>query len=455
MSMRELVPDATRQVARQLRASGYEAYAVGGCVRDTLLEKAPHDWDLATNATPIQMKEAVAFPSSDAGVKHGTITFIVGGTPIETTSFRSDGSYSDGRHPDSVRFAQTIQEDLARRDFTINAMAWSPETGIVDPFGGERDLRARLLRCVNNPAARFAEDGLRIMRGLRIAACLELEIEARTAEALHRMSHMLKLVAAERIQAEFIRMMEAPNGRTLAALINEFADIVTLVFPELAPLHAASNLDADITTGAHDPWRHSLALLDALPADANLRMAALFHRLESAGGNKAPAGTVAPCGAQVAISARSVQGALKRLKFPRKSIEDVASLIAGLSLSTNDTMPQARRFLAQAGSARKAWRQLSLIRADSAACGRGSDAMDTLARFSHRIEDAIAQDTPLSPKELAINGADLIAIGWNPGPAIGWELARLFERVLDGDIENERGALLDAVAITPQNPAGK
>ena len=476
----DIIPASVCEIARQLRAAGYEAYAVGGCVRDTLLGRVPHDWDLTTSATPAQMKDAVTFPAVDTGIAHGTVSFIADGTAVETTTFRTDGSYSDGRHPDQVTFARTLEEDLARRDFTINAMAWSPDTGVVDPFGGARDLEARRLRCVGDALTRCTEDGLRIMRGLRIAATYELAIEPDTANAFHRMKRVLNAVANERIQVELSRMMAAPNGQALAAIVDEFSDIFMLLFPELAPAFEFSESGTRAQAHGMDSWQHSLAMMAALPADTELRLAALLHCCdvptcdnavkalgacaeESARSNpqdmtpckpSTPAVTpddASPCGINAASASRVARHAFKRLKFPRASVEGVASLIAGLSLPTNDNLPTARRFLAHAGSAGRARQQLALIRADWTAIAAEPANEHGLAHFAAQLEDAIAQNSPTSPRDLVIGGADLIATGWQEGPGLGRELGRLFEMVLDGKLPNERATLLEeAMRDTPR-----
>lgn len=268
------VPAGVSGIMLQLHAAGYEAYAVGGCVRDALLGREPHDWDMTTNATPDRMKEAVSFRSFDTGLKHGTVTFVVDGEPIEVTTFRSDGEYSDGRHPDSVSFAQTLEEDLARRDFTVNAMAWSPDTGVVDCFGGMDDLEAKSLRCVGDAGKRFSEDGLRVMRALRFAATYGFRIEGDTARAAHDKKWMLDAVSRERISTELWKMMAAPDGGHLRQIVDEFHDVLFQVMPELAPTYG---FDQENPHHDRDLWTHLLDTMAAIEPDPALRLAALLH----------------------------------------------------------------------------------------------------------------------------------------------------------------------------------
>ena len=201
-AMARAIPASVLKAISALESAGFEAWAVGGCVRDVMLGKDPHDWDLTTSATPAQMKKAMPFKSFDTGIQHGTVTFLVDGEPIETTVYRTEGVYSDGRHPDSIEFASTLEEDLSRRDFTMNAMAWSPTRGLADPYGGADDLDRGELKCVRNANERFDEDGLRVMRALRFASVYGLTIEEKTARAIHAKKGNLENVSAERIQTE-------------------------------------------------------------------------------------------------------------------------------------------------------------------------------------------------------------------------------------------------------------
>lgn len=219
-------------VVQQLRRSGHQAVLVGGCVRDSLLSIPPHDYDVTTSALPWEILSCCAgFPCLNTGLKHGTVTVLSGGLSVEVTTFRREGSYSDHRHPDQVEFTSDLTDDLARRDFTINAMAWGPE-GLIDRFGGQEDLNARLIRCVGDPDRRMEEDALRLLRGLRLAGQLRFTIYPDTAAAIHGHAPQLSMVAWERISAEFLRLLCSPGAEQV---LLDFPDVVTQILPELGP----------------------------------------------------------------------------------------------------------------------------------------------------------------------------------------------------------------------------
>ena len=436
-------PEPVLAVMRELHTAGYEAHIVGGCVRDALLGREPHDWDMTTNATPDQMKAAVHFRSVDTGLKHGTVTFLVEGEPIETTTYRTDGEYSDGRHPDSIAFARTLEDDLARRDFTVNAMAWSPETGIADFFGGRNDLDAHLLRCVGDARKRFSEDGLRIMRGLRFAATYGFAIEESTASAIHEKKGMLEAVSRERICVELMKMMEAPDGRHLAEILDEFADVVFQVIPEL---EASYGFDQENPHHDRDLWTHLLDTMAAVEAKPELRLAALLHDIGKPAVKTKDADGIAHYLGHAETGAAMARKLMRRLKFPRKTIDEVDFLIAQHDNWPSATAKSARRFLARCGDEERARTLLALMKADRAAHApqQGGKDADSLELFEDRLNEVLAENTAFAIRDLAIDGGDLIALGWHEGPELGDELARLFDLVIIGQVPNERAALLAA-----------
>ena len=221
-------------VLEALERAGHQAVLVGGCVRDALGGRAPHDYDGASSALPQEVLALCGgrFRCIPTGLAHGTVTVVSGGLPVEVTTFRREGTYSDHRHPDGVQYTRRLEEDLARRDFTVNAMAWSPEAGLIDPFGGRRDLAAGVIRCVGEPDRRFQEDALRVLRGLRLAAQLDFRLEPDTAAALRRNTPLLSYVAWERIQAEFLRLLCSPGAERI---LLDFPETVCQIVPELAP----------------------------------------------------------------------------------------------------------------------------------------------------------------------------------------------------------------------------
>ena len=445
-SLTSRVPQTVRAVMSQLRGAGYEAYVVGGCVRDALLGRKPHDWDMTTNATPDQMKSSVDFHSIDTGLKHGTITFVVDHEPIEVTTFRVEGTYSDGRHPDSVDFAATIEEDLSRRDFTVNAMAWSDKTGVVDPYGGVVDLQSRVLRCVGDASERFSEDGLRVMRALRFAAVYGFDIDEATARAAHDKKWMLSAVSKERICTELTKMMAAPDGRHLAEIVKQFSDIMFEIMPELAPTY---NLDQENPHHDRDCWTHMVDVMAQVPPDPTLRLAALVHDAgKPACKAKGPDGVAHYMG-HAQEGARIAEELLRRLKFPRRVREEVVFLVEQHDSWPAPTKRSARRYLARCGDEEMARKLLAIMKADRAAHAPDSvaDKADELEVFEVFMEAALKEDTAFTVKDLEINGCDLLERGWPQGPALGAELQRLFDLVLSGELSNDRDALLAALVV--------
>lgn len=447
-ALSQRIPSSVLSVMDQLRKAGYQAYAVGGCVRDAMLGRDPHDWDMTTNAKPDQMKQAVRFRFTDAGIKHGTVTFIVDHEPIEVTTFRIDGDYSDGRHPDSVSFATRLEDDLARRDFTVNAMAFSPETGVVDPFGGADDLKRGMLRCVGDASARFSEDGLRVMRALRFAATYGFFIEERTAAAIHEKKHMLDAVSKERISAELTKMMQAPDGAHLAAIVKEFADVLMQIMPELAPTY---KLDQQNPHHDRDCFTHMVDVMAGVRPDVNLRLAGLLHDIGKPKAQKIGPDGIAHYKGHAIYGAEIVDDLLRRLKFPRKTVSEVVFLVRQHDNWPFPTKRSARRYLARCGDADTARKLLELMKSDRKAHAPASvdDRLGGLVDFGEIMEEALLEDIAFKVGDLEVSGRDLIARGWPPSRAIGEELDRLFDLVVTGELPNSRDALLAAIGDPP------
>ena len=427
-----------------LEAAGFEAYVVGGCVRDAIMGRKPGDWDICTSALPEQTKAvmgAAGVKCADTGIKHGTITVIVDGEAFETTTYRSDGSYSDGRHPDSVEFLTSIEGDLARRDCTVNAMAYNPERGLVDLYGGQDDISAHVLRCVGDPVTRFTEDGLRILRGLRFASVLGFEIDPKTSAAIHDMRELLSSVSVERLWIEFSKLL---CGTRCVEVLREFSDVVAMIIPELEP---EFGFDQKNPFHVYDVWEHTLHTLQAAPPEMNatVRFALLLHDIgkpscffmgddgvgHAYGHEKAGEGI-----------ARAI---CERLHTPRETRETVAYLVRWHMFSIPETPKAMRRFLVKHGETRT--RQLFAVRAcDKSGIGRGQmpDAPMSIAfaKAEKLLEEQLAEQPVFGIRDLAINGRDLLELGFPQGPELGRELNRLLEAVVDGELENTREALL-------------
>ena len=429
-----------RAVLARLADAGFEAYAVGGCVRDCLLGLTPHDWDVTTAATPEQMMAAFSgVPVIPTGLPHGTVTVLLDGTPIEVTTFRTEATYSDHRHPDEVAFSRCLEDDLSRRDFTVNAMAYHPARGLVDLFGGQDDLARRVIRCVGDPAARFSEDALRILRALRFASQLDFEIEPATAAAARDARGTLAHVSAERLYAEMPRLLIGPGaGRVL----RQFPEIVFEVCP---CLRDTFRFDQKNHHHVYDVYEHITYTVDAAPADPVLRWTMLLH---DAG--KPACFTLGDDGeghfyGHPAVSARLADECLAALKADRATRGRVVELVGLHDRRWELTLPSVKRLLSKLGE--PTVRQLLTVqRADRAGCapvGRTeSDARE--AETLRLIEEILKSEACFQLRDLAINGDDWLAAGLPGGPAVGQGLQRLLDSVIDGTLENKKTALLSA-----------
>ena len=285
------LPEHAAHAIRRLERAGFEAWAVGGCVRDNLRGVEPHDWDLCTSASPAQMQAAFADARVlTTGLRHGTLTVLTDGGPLEITTYRTEGGYSDGRHPDGVRFVTDIREDLARRDFTVGAMAWHPERGLCDPFGGQTDLKNGVLRAVGDADTRFQEDALRILRGLRFASKLGFAIE--------RQVHRLDCIAAERIREELTGLL---CGRYVQRTLMAYADLITSALPELAPMQGCQQQNPH---HLYDVWEHTVRAVGQVPAEPVLRWAMLLHDSGKPGTSQGEPRAVARAPAAAAVLER-------------------------------------------------------------------------------------------------------------------------------------------------------
>lgn len=442
-----LIPDYARTVVERLEHFGYEAYVVGGCVRDSLLGRAPKDWDVCTNATPQQVLGVFKrFNVIKTGLKHGTVTVMVNREPVEVTTFRVDGEYSDNRHPDAVTFVSRVEEDLARRDFTINAMAYNPSRGLVDAFGGREDLAAGLIRCVGEPDARFNEDGLRIMRALRFAARYKFDIERETAFSMRRNRHLLENVSVERIYVELKGIL---MGEGVLNMMLGFPEIFGVIIPELVPMFGFEQRNSH---HIYDVWIHTAHAVQAVPQDAVLRLTMLLHDVA-----KPRCFTLDDKGKghfyghpeKGAAMARKI---LLRLKSDLATMENVVTLVRVHDNTFPTTRAGMRRFIGRLGM--PVIEQLFAVKkADQAAQSSHEQLSkkEELRQAALLIDDVLAEPPAFSVKDLAITGRDLIASGIKPSPAMGQLLATLLAEVQDESLPNERAALLArAQQLIPQ-----
>ncbi len=430
--------DRALSVLHCLEARGHRAVLVGGCVRDSLLGIPPHDYDAATSALPEEIKTACAqFPCLDIGLKHGTITVLSGGIPVETTTFRKETTYSDHRHPDGVEFTTELTEDLARRDFTVNAMAWERGT-IVDPFGGQEDLSAGLIRCVGEPDRRFEEDALRILRGLRLAAQLEFDIHPDTAAAIHRRRSDLRHVAWERVWAEFSRLICSPGARKV---LLEFPDVAAEIIPELSP---CIGFDQKNFHHCYDVYTHSVMALDATPPLLPIRLAALLHDVGKPATFSVDEQGVGHFYGHPKQSVVLAAGALNRLRIPNELKQQVLTLIERHDLPVEPQRKWVGRWLSRLGE-ENFFLLLHLKRGDRAACADPTPpSSDPLELVEEMARQLLAEQACLSLKDLAVNGRDCMDAGLR-GKEIGLTLTGLLELVAEGTVENKRELLLQEI----------
>ena len=439
------LPGDVRLLIDRLETAGFPVYAVGGCVRDMILGIPPQDYDLCTAALPEETEAVFAdFRLVLAGKKHGTVGVITDRGVVEITTFRTEGGYRDNRHPDWVRFVPDIREDLARRDFTVNAMAWSPTRGFADPFGGQQDLAQGILRAVGCPATRFEEDSLRILRGVRFAVRYRLTPESNTLQAMIDLSSLMDNLARERVYDELCKLLP----RISAAELQQYAPILCAVIPELVPM---VSFDQRTPHHAYDLFTHTALVVEQVPTDLTMRWTALLHDI-----GKVPTLTLDENGrghylGHAKKSAEMAAEVLLRLKAPTALREQVLWLIDHHMSPLAPKRDQLRRQLSRWGQ--PALEQLlALQRADYAAKGTGTAEeaaiFDEIAKL---LEEILAEKACLSLKDLAINGRDLIALGFRPGKELGNCLNRLFRQVLEETLPNDRELLLKQAIIDKEN----
>lgn len=427
--------DAVFACIAALEEAGFTCYCVGGCVRDRLLGLTPHDYDLCTDATPTQMK--AVFQDRQlvlAGEKHGTVGVVTDSGVVEITTFRTESGYEDNRHPDKVEFVRDITADLARRDFTVNAMAWSPEKGLQDPFGGENDLKNGILRAVGDPQTRFREDSLRILRGVRFAVRFGLAPEEKTMQAMVNSAYLMENLARERVFDELCKLLPLVTAEDLV----KFAPILTVVIPEL---RETVGFDQRNRHHIYDIYTHTAHVVEAVPDDLVLRWAALLHDV-----GKVRTFTLDEAGkghfyGHAKVSAQMAEGILRRLKAPTQLREQVTALVELHMTRIEPTKKVVRRWLSRLG-----WERMDALLTLQAADmgGKGTDRRPEMEQFSqirsimHKIRE---ENACLSIKDLAVNGHDLMALGF-AGKDIGQALDALLEQVLEENLPNEKEALL-------------
>ena len=428
------------EFARIFRSNGYELYLVGGAVRDWMLGKPNHDYDFTTSAEPAEVK-AMFRRTIDTGIRHGTVTVLFKGQQFEVTTFRADGDYKDSRHPESVSFVKNLDEDLKRRDFTINALAAElPEGRIIDLNDGKGDLRKKLIRAIGEPEKRFEEDALRMLRACRFSAQLGFRIEEKTEEAMRKLAHTVTNVSAERIREELFRIIASDNPRNGFEAMRR-TGLLSLILPEVDACYGFEQ------GGMHseDLYEHLIRALEACVTYSypmSVRLAAIFHDIGKVKTRKADDERGWTFYQHECASADMADEIFRRLKCSNDERETTAHLIRNHMFSyTPDWSPAAvRRFIKRVGI--DYINPLFELRiADAAATGNGNVDLTVIETLSEKINAELEKANALSIRDLAVNGTDLIAAGIKPGPAIGRILAQLLDEVIENPSLNTKDYL--------------
>ena len=435
------LPEKVTYIIQELERRGYEAYAVGGCVRDSVLGRAPQDWDITTSARPEQVKEIFRH-TIDTGIAHGTVTVMVEHEGFEVTTYRIDGEYEDARHPKEVLFTPLLREDLRRRDFTINAMAYNETAGLVDEFNGLLDLKAGVIRCVGRPQERFSEDALRMLRAIRFAAQLDFGIEEETKAAICALAGNLKKVSAERIQAELVKLLVSGHPEKLG---EAYETGLTGVF--LPEFDVMMQTEQNNPHHCYSVGEHTIRAVMGIPADKVLRLAMLLHDVAKPLCRSADGDGVDHFYGHPETGSELARGILRRLKFDNDTTDRVCRLIRW----HDDNPPLSERNVRRAMN-RIGIRQypdlFAVKRADLLAQSsyRRAEKLAYLASYEELYEAVMEKEQCLTVKQLAVNGRDLIEAGMRPGKEIGEMLKRLLELVLEEPEKNTKEQLLGYVS---------
>ena len=431
------IPKNGRFIIERLKAGGYPCCAVGGCVRDALLGREPHDWDFTTPALPDEIERIF----SDCrlvtlGKKYGTIAVILDGEQYEITTYRVDGGYSDSRHPDEVAFTASLEDDLSRRDFTVNAMAYNDEDGLIDPFDGRTDLEYGVIRCVGDPVQRFTEDALRILRALRFASVLGFSIEQRTSDAVLTERARLSTVAPERISAELLKLL---CGDKVDFVLRRYRLVIAVFIPQL---QGTFDYEQNNIHHNRDVYRHTVASVKNIEPDPLLRTVMLYHDIAKPVACVTDKNGVSHYKNHPRYGAAIARFSLEQLRMPSAFIDEVCTLVLYHDLRLKPETAEIKRWLNRLGA--DAMRKLYKIRvADTLAQSMymRKEKLENLEAVRAETERIIASGECYNLKMLAVNGSDLIHLGVGTGKRIGEILDALLEKVITGELPNEKEAL--------------
>lgn len=433
------IPSQVNRAIEILCDGGHSAYVVGGAVRNIIMGIPVNDWDITTSALPDETLELFKdYRIIETGIKHGTVTVIIDSMSLEITTFRIEHGYSDNRHPDKVDFTDKVEDDLSRRDFTVNAIAYSPKAGFTDPFGGCDDIKKEIIRCVGNPDKRFGEDALRILRALRFASVLGFEIDHETADSIHKNKHLLKNISVERI---FVELSKLLCGKNAANILHEYKDVIFLVLPELEPMNGcAQNHERHI----YDVWGHTVAAVAAIPPDPVLRFAMLLHDSGKPRCKTTDKNGIDHFYSHGKISKKIASEILSKLKTSNKFRDTVCNLV-----EHHDFLPDKiskktyKKYIAKLGI--ETVKNLFLIREADVLAQNPKFHNESLEqnKIGKKILDEIIKDNIcFKISDLAINGKTLTNIGIAPSPAMGKIMEKLLDEVMDEKLPNDEDALI-------------
>lgn len=431
-----LLSEKSKTVFEHLESSGFECYLVGGCVRDMLMGKTPHDIDITTNATPYETKEVFRnFHTLDIGIKHGTVTVMIEGEPIEITTYRKESAYTDGRHPDSVSFTRNIKDDLSRRDFTVNAIAYNPKSGIVDPFGGRADIKSKTLRCVGTPTERFTEDSLRILRGLRFASVLGFTIDKATKDAMYSCKDLINIVSPERIYTEITKLL---CGKSAGEIISNYSEILAVALPEIKEM---KGFEQHNFHHIYDVLNHTAKVVDSVYPAVHLRLAALFHDCGKPDCFSLDDNGVGHFYSHASISAHKANEAMLRLRCDNDTREKVVKLVKIHDTPIEPDLKTVRKKLQKYGE-EIFFDLIKLQRGDNK--GLSPDYLyrqETYDKLESLARQIIEENQCFSLRNLAVNGRDMMNLGLN-GKDIGLALDELLKAVIEERCSNDKESLL-------------
>ncbi len=438
--MKIVLPNKVIMIIENLQMHGFEAYAVGGCVRDSILAIRPKDWDITTSARPEQIKRL--FPRTvDTGIEHGTVTVLLGRESFEVTTYRIDGVYEDGRHPKKVKFTRNLEEDLKRRDFTINAMAYNDDVRLVDVFGGMQDLNRHLIRCVGDARERFSEDALRMLRAVRFSAQLDFPIEPATADAIRELAPTLSLISAERIQAELVKLLTSDHPERIQDAYE--LGITKVVLPEW---DAMVGVEQNTPHHKYDVAEHTIHAMKNVKKDRILRLVMFFHDM-----GKPQMKTTDESGRDhfkkhALVSEEIARSVMQRLKFDNDTIKKVTRLVCFHDYRVEVTERNVRRAMNRIGVELFPY-YLAIRLADVKAQSpyKRREKIENIIAMREVYQEVLDKEECVTLKDLAVSGRDLLALGMKPGRELGIMLNELLEWVLDEPSCNKKEILCDYV----------